>query len=173
MEGWRLSLKRDSESFSIRLSRRGRLKTNLSHPGEGLQQVLPVVVHQIWRQQTSSGPFLDVIEQPELHLHAAAHAPLADLFIETALQGRGQTLVETHSKAILLRLQRRVAEGKLPPDLVKLYFVEMTEDGSQLKPVNIDLNGELDWWPSGVFEEDFSEVAAIRRAQRARSSKGQ
>ncbi len=173
MEGWRLSLKRDSESFSIRLSRSGRLKTNLAHGGEGLQQVLPVVVHQIWRQQNSPGPFLDIVEQPELHLHAAAQAPLADLFIETALQGRGQTLVETHSKAILLRLQRRVAEGKLPPDLVKLYFVEMNDEGSQLKPVNIDLNGELDWWPSDVFEEDFNEVAAIRRAQRVRaSSKG-
>ncbi|HLF97699.1 MAG TPA: DUF3696 domain-containing protein [Methylococcaceae bacterium] len=168
MDGWRLSVKRETESFGLRLGRSSTLSTNLAQGGEGLQQVLPVVVHQFWRQQNDSGSFLDVVEQPELHLHAAAQAPLADLFIDTALQGRGQVLVETNSEPMLLRTQRRVAEGKLRPDQVALYFVEMTENGSQLRPVGLDANGEVDWWPQGVFEEDFSEVAAIRRAQRER-----
>lgn len=172
MDGWRLSVKRDSDSFSLRLGRSSTLSTNLAHGGEGLQQVLPVVVHQLWRQQDDSSAFLDVVEQPELHLHAAAQAPLADLFIDTALQGRGQLLIETHSLPILLRTQLRVAEGKLRPDQVALYFVEMTDNGSQLKPIALDENGEVDWWPSGVFDEDFNEVAAIRRAQRNRATSG-
>jgi len=170
MDGWRLSLIRDSESFSLRMNRGKKLSTNLAQGGEGLQQVLPVVVHQIWRQKNDTGPFLDVIEQPELHLHAAAQAPVADLFINTALQGRGQTLIETNSEPILLRIQRRIAEGKLQPDQVAIYFVEMTEMGSQLRSIAINEDGEVDWWPAGVFEEDFDEVAAIRRAQRARKT---
>jgi predicted ATPase len=170
MEGWRLSLKRDSDSFSLQLSLRGKLSANLAQGGEGLQQVLAVVVHQLWRQRSDSSSFLDVVEQPELHLHAAAQAPLADLFIDTAVQGRGQVLVETHSEPILLRVQRRVAEGRLLPEQVSLYFVEMGNEGSQLRPVDIHPDGELDWWPPGVFEEDFREVAAISRAQRARVS---
>lgn len=170
MDGWRLSVKKDSDSFGLRLNRSSTLFTNLAQGGEGLQQVLPVVVHQFWRQQIDSGPFLDVVEQPELHLHAAAQAPLADLFIDTALQGRGQLLVETNSEQILLRTQRRVAEGRLRPDQVALYFVEMTDAGSQLRPISLHHDGDVDWWPSGVFEEDFSEVAAIRRAQRDRAS---
>lgn len=173
MEGWRLSLKKDSDSFSLRVGRNSTLATNLAQGGEGLQQVLPVVVHQLWRQRNDAGAFLDVIEQPELHLHAAAQAPLADLFIDTARQGRGQLLVETNSEPILLRVQRRVAEGVLPRDLVALYYVELTEHGSQLKPVPINDDGEVDWWPEGVFEEDFHEVAAIRRAQRGRARGGQ
>jgi hypothetical protein len=172
MDGWRLSVKRDSDSFTLRLSRSSTLSTNLAQGGEGLQQVLPVVVHQLWRQQDDSGTFLDVVEQPELHLHAAAQAPLADLFIDTALQGRGQLLVETHSLPILLRTQLRVAEGKLRPDQVALYFVEMIDSGSQLRPIALDEKGEVEWWPPGVFEEDFSEVAAIRRAQRNRTISG-
>ncbi|RDE49264.1 MAG: hypothetical protein DVS81_17540 [Candidatus Accumulibacter meliphilus] len=170
MDGWRLSLKKDSDSFSLRVHRSRTLSTNLAHGGEGLQQVLPVVVHQLWRQQTDSGSFLDVVEQPELHLHAAAQAPLADLFIETALQGRGQVLVETNSQPILLRTQRRVAEGRLRPDQIAIYFVEMTESGSQLRPVTVLSNGDVNWWPPGVFEEDFNEAAAIRRAQRDRTT---
>ena len=166
MDGWRLSLKRDGDSFSLQIAKGGKLSANLAQGGEGLQQVLPVVAHQLWRQLVDSGPFLDVVEQPELHLHAAAQAPLADLFIDTALQGRGEVIVETHSEPLLLRTQRRVAEGKLRPDQLALYFVEMTDTGSQLQPVQVSPDGELDWWPAGVFEEDFSEVAAIRRAQR-------
>lgn len=173
MEGWRLSLKKDSDSFSLRVGRSSTLATNLAQGGEGLQQVLPVVVHQRWRQRNDTGAFLDVVEQPELHLHAAAQAPLADLFIDTARQGRGQVLVETNSEPILLRVQRRVAEGVLPRDLVALYYVEMTDRGSQLKPITLNDDGEVDWWPEGVFEEDFREVAAIRRAQRARAREGQ
>lgn len=173
MEGWRLSLKKDSESFSLRLGRGGALSTNLAQGGEGLQQVLPVVVHQLWRQMEDSGPFLDVIEQPELHLHDAAQAPVADLFIDTALTGRGQVVVETNSEPLLLRVQRRVAEGTLRPYQVAVYFVEMRDDGSHLRQVRLNDDGEAEWWPAGVFEEDFNEVAALRRAQRNRSTSGE
>lgn len=170
MEGWRLSVSRSNESFSLRISRTSALNTNLSRAGEGLQQALPVVMHQLWRQgEGSEEGFLDVVEQPELHLHDAAQAPLADLFIETALQGRGTVVVETHSEPLLLRAQRRVAEGAIPPDSIALYFVEINDDGSKLRRITIDRDGEVDWWPSGVFEEDFHEVAALRRAQRLRS----
>jgi len=168
LEGWRLQISRSGEGFSLRVSKSRTLNANLARAGEGLQQVLPVVVHQLWRQRAEHPPFLDVVEQPELHLHDAAQAPLADLFIETALQGSGQTLVETHSEPLLLRIQRRVAEGLLPHKYVALYFVEMTDKGSELHPVGLNADGEVDWWPEGVFEEDFQEVAAMRRAQRRR-----
>lgn len=167
MEGWRLLLSRSNESFNLQIRLSAAMTTNLAHAGVGLQQVLPVVVHQLWRQRQETGPFLDVVEQPELHLHAAAQAPLADLFIETVREDRGKLLVETHSAAILLRIQRRVAEG-LSPKRVALYFVEVTAEGSELRRVVLEPNGDLDGLPEGVFEEDFREVAAIRRAQRRR-----
>ncbi|HEX3554618.1 MAG TPA: AAA family ATPase [Thermoanaerobaculia bacterium] len=173
MDGWRLSLSQGNESFYLRAGMSRAMATNLAYAGEGLQQVLPVVLHQIWRQETGSATFLDVVEQPELHLHAAAQAPLADLFIDTALQGRGSVLVETHSEPILLRVQRRVAEGVIPPDRVALYFVDVTAGGSQLRSIGLRPNGEVDWWPDGVFEEDFQEVAAMSRAQRRRPGSGE
>lgn len=170
MDGWRLSLLRQTDSFALMVRKNDQLSANLAQSGEGLQQVLPVVVQQFLRQQTPSPWFLDVVEQPEIHLHASAQAPLADLFIDTALQGRGALLVESHSLGILLRVQRRIAEGRITPNQVAIYFVAMTDQGSHLKRVQVDEQGELDWWPSGVFEEDFREVAAIRRAQRGRAT---
>ena len=113
-----------------------------------------------------------MVEQPELDLHAAATAPLADLFLATALQGKGTVLVETHAEPILLRVQRRVVKGVAPHDLVALYFIDVGADGSQLRPVGLQRNGEVDWWPAGVFEEDFREVAAMSRAQRQHRDSG-
>jgi hypothetical protein len=172
MDGWRLSLSQGNESFYLRAGMSRSMVTNLAHAGEGLQQVLPVVLHQIWRQRSGAATFLDVVEQPELHLHAAAQAPLADLFIDTALQERGSVLVETHSEQILLRVQRRIAEGVLPHDRVALYFVDVNAEGSQLRPIGLHPNGEVEWWPEGVFEESFYEVAAMSRAQRYRLTSG-
>jgi hypothetical protein len=169
MNGWRVSVSRSNETFSLRVAKSKAMAANLARAGEGLQQVLPVVVHQCLRQRSSTGPFLDVVEHPDLYLHAAAQAPLADLFIDTALAGRGTVLIETHSEPLLLRVQRRVAEGVLAPDRVAVYFVWVTEEGSLLRRVKLNQDGEVDWWPEGVFEEDFQEVARIRRAQRRRT----
>jgi len=173
MEGWRLSLIRSNESFSLRVAKSKAMAANLARAGEGIQQVLPVVVHQIQRQRSAVEGFLDVIEQPEIHLHAAAQAPLADLFIDTAMTGRGKVLVETHSEPLLLRIQRRVAEG-LPHDRVAIYFVDDIDDnGSTLRRVGLGSDGEFDWWPEGVFEESFREVAATARAQRRHAGVGE
>ncbi len=172
MDGWRLSLSRSNESFSLQVRKSEAMTTNLARAGEGLQQVLPVVVHQFQRQRSATTGFLDVVEQPEIHLHAAAQAPLADLFIDSALTGRGTMLVETHSQPLLLRVQRRVAEGMIPHDQIALYFVDVTDEGSILRRVRMNSDGEVDWWPEGVFEENFHEVAAIRRAQRHRTAFG-
>lgn len=168
--GWALRVERNGPAFGLVVQRGPTMKANVAAAGHGFHQVLPVVVHQHMRQRSLDGPFLDIIEQPELHLHAAAQAPLADLFLDTARTGRGCTIVETHSEQILLRVQRRVAEDPtLDPDRIAVYFVDEHPErpGSRIRRIPLDRAGELAWWPDGVFKEDFDEVMAIRRAQRA------
>lgn len=174
LDGWRLRLERGPSAYTVQVRRSSTLRANLAHAGQGLQQVLPVVAHQLMRQRDDVGPFLDIVEQPELHLHAAAQAPLADLFIDTAIGGRGTTIVETHSEQILLRLQRRIADETIDPTRVAIYFVDddPMAEGSRLRRIPMDDRGELEWWPAGVFEEDFAEVVEIRRAQRSRGASG-
>ena len=83
-------------------------------------------------------------------------------------EARGRILVETHSESLVLRVRRRVAEG-LSPDQVSIVFVEDLGDRSVVRNVRLDQNGDVDWWPDGVFSEAFVEVKAIRRAQRRRT----
>ena len=168
LDGWRVDVRQNLDVFQIIARRAGR-ESNIGDSGQGLQQVLPVAV-LCCRRKLGRGPqhFIDVIEQPELHLHDAAHAPVGDLLLSATSEARGRILVETHSESLVLRVRRRIAEG-LSPDQVSIVFVEDLGDRSIVRTIQLDQNGDVDWWPEGVFSEAFVEVKAIRRAQRRRT----
>jgi hypothetical protein len=127
--------------------------------GIGISQVLPVLVMAFG----SEGKLL-AMEQPEIHLHPALQAELADVFIESALGKRKNTFIlETHSEHLILRLMRRIREEKLRPDDVCVLFVEPTDRGSRFVELRIDEDGDfIDEWPGGFFEESFHEKFAGR-----------
>jgi predicted ATPase len=88
--------------------------------------------------------------------------------LSAVLADRGTMVVETHSESLVLRVRRRIAEGKVSPDHVALVYVEDIGEGSTLRPITLQPDGGVEWWPEGVFSESFVEVKAISRAQRAR-----
>lgn len=164
-----LRIQQEGERFRL-LVQQPAGALNLADAGEGLREVAPILTLALWRKMGKGpGPFLDVYEEPELHLHDAVHAPLGDLLLNTTLKRQGTTLVETHSEALLLRVQRRIAEGLIPDaeQQVALYFVDDSEAPVALRRIHFNPAGEPDWWPEGVFAEAFEEVKAIRRAQRS------
>lgn len=165
LEGWRFDLSRLGNLVEPVL-KRGGTTVSLADGGQGMQHLLPVVVQQLRCQLDDQKSFLNLVEEPELHLHAAAHAALGDLFLDTAKTGRGQTIVETHSENLLLRIRRRIAEGQ-DPELVALYWVgDLPNGSSDIRRINILKNGEVNWWPAGVFSEGYQEVRHLRRAGR-------
>ena len=98
-------------------------KQNIADVGYGHSQVLPILVGGY-----SMGPgstFL--IEQPELHLHPKAQAELGDFFLDLYNNGV-QTIIETHSEHLILRLQQHVASGIIPPNDIAVYFIRNTTE---------------------------------------------
>ena len=127
--------------------------------GIGISQVLPVLVMAFGSQ----GKLL-AMEQPEIHLHPALQAELGDVFIESALGERKNTFIlETHSEHLILRLMRRIREGKISSDDVGVVYVEPLPQGSRFIELRIDEQGDfVDEWPGGFFEESFNEKFAGR-----------
>ena len=168
LDGWRVDVKQNLDLFQLVARRSGR-EVNICDSGQGLQQVLPVTVLCCLRRlRVPSEPFVDAIEQPELHLHDAAHAPLGDLCLSALRDNRGMFIIETHSEPLVLRIRRRVAEG-LSPEEVSILFIEDVGEHSTIRRIKLDENGEVDWWPEGVFSEAFVEIKAMRRAQRRKT----
>lgn len=163
--GWSLRVQEHGPVFELSLhSPFTNAPINLSHSGEGVGQLLPIVVDCLrpanpWATQ--------VIEQPELHLHPSAHGAIADLLLDT-MSNRQCSLIETHSEVLLLRLRRRVAERTAHPHDIGIYWIEQTKPGvATARSVQIYKNGGIKNWPRGVFNEDFLEVMALRRAARS------
>lgn len=146
--------------------------TTFKDVGVGLSQVLPIIAALVQSSAakakktplalrialTDAQPTL-LLEQPELHLHPKMQAELADLLIERSLAKSPdgpQIVMETHSENIILRMQRRIREGKIPASMVSVVYVDRDPDSgiSRVKVLPLDDNGEfLAAWP-----EDFGVI---------------
>jgi hypothetical protein len=135
------------------------VSVNLASVGFGVSQVAPIIVQGFLSPPSSSL----VIEQPEIHLHPGAQAELGDLFIDLIDDGK-QLFIETHSQYILFRLQRRIAEGRLKADRLRVFFVSRTEAGSRVEQLRLDERGRIANWPPGFFEEGYAETEKIAKA---------
>ncbi|WP_063671705.1 AAA family ATPase [Dyella thiooxydans] len=149
-----------------------KTEVDLSDTGAGFSQSVPVVIQHLAYQCGRLPAGLLIVEQPELHLHPAAHGALADLFIASARKG-AQVLVETHSEQLIMRFRRRIADGTLDASLVNLVSVDHAEglEEAPLPVCDVSFNerGDPSSWPAGVFEESLDDLKELRAAARARA----
>ncbi|MCY3764133.1 MAG: DUF3696 domain-containing protein, partial [Gemmatimonadetes bacterium] len=137
----------------------------LTDIGFGVSQILPVLVLCFYVPRKSKV----ILEQPEIHLHPSVQAGLADVFIDAWEQRNVQVLFESHSEHLLLRLQRRIAEGKIKREDVSLYFCSMDDHGaSNISQLEVDKFGNISNWPKGFFGDQFGEIAAMSEASQKR-----
>lgn len=168
LPGWHLDVAEQGGLWSVVLTSRDddTVRVNLADAGTGVAQALPIFVQRAADLVTPpTRPVLEIIEQPELHLHPGAHAALADLYLAAAQATTTRFLIETHSETLLLRLRRRIAEGAVNPEMVAVYFVENVDGAATARRINVDEAGNLDYWPTGVFSEDYEETKELARAQ--------
>ena len=142
------------------VDKRTETPVTLADVGFGINQLLPIIIEGI----ASEPDAIICVEQPEIHLHPRLQANIADLMIETSHQPMKQWIVETHSELLILRLQRRIRQGKLKPSDVSVLYVDPNDtdgQGSIIKKLELDENGDfLDEWPDGFFDEGFNELMA-------------
>lgn len=155
----------DASSFSLEF-RHGPTAHNLSRGGQGIQQVLPVITYLKGVAEGLLPYRTVVIEEPELHLHPAAHGGVASAIVDAVVRCSDlQVIVETHSENLVLRVRRAVAAGELDPDTVNILWSERDSDGAtSVREVFVRRDGSVSEWPAGVFSEDLEEVRAIAQA---------
>ncbi|MDR3571995.1 MAG: AAA family ATPase [Candidatus Pacebacteria bacterium] len=142
-------------------------ETNLADVGFGLSQVLPIAT-QIWsstspfrkrRLGRANYPTCFVVEQPELHLHPAFQARIADLFVGAIstygshAQKELRIVAETHSSSLVNRIGELVADGKVDKNDVQVILFDQSPDTFEtvVRIAEFDEDGVLQNWPLGFF----------------------
>lgn len=152
---------------------KGAPEVKLTDVGFGVSQLLPALVQAFYAPVNSTV----WIEQPEIHLHPQVQAELADAFISAVQAHEGgqprnvQLIVESHSEHFLMRLQRRVAEQKIQPGEVAVYFARRGNQSLDLEALRLDMYGDIENWPDNFFGDEMAEIAARIQAAKTRRMK--
>lgn len=152
---------------------------NLMDVGFGISQALPIVT-QLYSKGEYRQSIFDlnmserktvILEQPEIHLHPAAQAQLADLFVDCINDKKGminRILLETHSEHLIRKLQVLVADPDvmLKEDQVAIYYVDKDEKGdSHVQKMELCANGQFETaWPSGFFDKSYELTKLLMKA---------
>lgn len=127
---------------------------NLAHEGAGLQ-------HALWPlAQLVAAPNSSVIgiEDPELHLHPRAQANFSRVLVDAATKKDQQIIVTTQSEHLLMGFLTQVAEGRLKPDQLLVYYFERQAGISSAEPLPVDSRGALEGGLRGFYEANFEEM---------------
>lgn len=154
----------DGKDYEIRIRKNAESPAvPLVDMGYGLSQFLPVLVLCYYVPEGSTL----ILEQPGIHLHPMVQSLLADLLIEVVTERKLQVIVESHSEHLLVRLQRRIAEGEIGKDEIGLYFCrnDEAEGVSTLDPLDVDRVGNIRNWPENFFGDVMGDMFAITDAQ--------
>jgi predicted ATPase len=136
-------------------------KVGIADVGFGVSQIFPIVLEGLRLQ--NGGTLL--LEQPEIHLHPNLQMQMADYFIALALSGK-RVMIETHSDHIINRLVRRIVEDEKHHlrNLIGIYFIKPSENGSVYEPIVVDDTKGIVNWPTDFFDQTATEQMRIMQA---------
>jgi predicted ATPase len=138
---------------------------NLADVGLGNSQILPILVGGY--NLTAGSTYL--VEEPEIHLHPRAQAELGSFFLDLYNTGV-QSVIETHSEHLILRLQQYVANNQISQKDVQFYFIQAEQGRKVAKSLTLDQMGMFtSEWPGGFFPERLQEAKNLARI-RAKNS---
>lgn len=148
--------------------------------GVGLSQILPILgslallgqeretaPRGSMRMSETSNQRLLLIEQPELHLHPRMQAEFAEVLVKahrtmSSSAGRRETpqiIIETHSEALMMRMQKLIRQGRIAPSDLSVLFVDQFAGGGNLaQELRLDDDGNFrDTWPTSFGDVRWSE----------------
>lgn len=148
----------ESSHITLKLLLNNTDKINLADLGVGYSQLLPVIL-QLWNSAYNSYNISNkcvVIEQPELHLHPAYQAKIADITTEIIndLKNTNDSqafIFETHSQNLINRLGELIEEGKLDHNDVQILIFDNDLNSTKITHSKFNEEGILENWPFGFF----------------------
>lgn len=143
-------------ALQFRLSNIGEWRRP-ANVGYGFTYVFPILVALL----TAAKGQVIVIDSPEAHLHPSAQSQMGQMLAHFATAGV-QVVVETHSDHLLNGARVAVKLGAIDRNAFKVhFFAGATARGHGIISPSVDVDGRIDEWPSGFFDQAEADLARL------------
>ncbi len=98
------------------------------------------------------------IEESEIHLHPEAIGKLADVFVEVTKEEEKQILISTHSEHLVMSLLGRVAQKKLDPVDLKIYYLSKKGKRTIVEKQEVNEKGQIKGGLKSFYETELKPI---------------
>ncbi len=129
------------------------LVCDLVNEGFGTNQLVTILTKALRDQMHTI-----CIEESEIHLHPQLMDKLVSVFVEIANEEDKSFILSTHSEHIVLSLLNKIAQGKMKPDDLKLYYFSKKGKKTSIEQQSINEKGQIKGGLKGFFEAELEHV---------------
>lgn len=98
------------------------------------------------------------IDEPEIHLHPTIISKLVAALLEIAETEKKQFLVSTHSEPFVVALMHQVADKKIAPNDVNVFYLSKDGNETNIEQQRINDKGQIEGGLMGFYEEEIKSI---------------
>jgi len=129
------------------------LVCDLVNEGFGTNQLVTILTKCL-REEAST----ICIEESEIHLHPELMDKLVDVFVSIAQDEGKSFVISTHSEHIVLSLLNKVAQNKIKPDDVCVYYLSKEGKETKIEKQEVNEKGQVKGGLKGFYEAELKQV---------------
>jgi predicted ATPase len=128
---------------------------DLVNEGFGTNQLVTILTKSLRKEMRTI-----CIEESEIHLHPELIDKLVNVFIEIVKEEDKNFIISTHSEHIVLSLLNKVAQKKISPNDIIIYYFYLSKDRKKIKIEKQEVNekGQIKGGLKGFYETELKEV---------------
>ena len=126
---------------------------DLVNEGFGTNQLVTILAKCL-REEAST----ICIEESEIHLHPELMDKLVDVFVSIAQDEGKSFIISTHSEHIVLSLLNKVANKRLKPEDVCIYYLTKKGSDTVIEKQEVNDKGQVKGGLKGFYEAEIKQV---------------
>ncbi len=140
--------------FYLQIRDRDTSTTNyLVNEGTGVSQLVTILAKALMEKNK----FI-CIDEPEIHLHPSIITKLVSTLIEIADKKQKQFLVSTHSEQFVIALMHQVADKKIEPADVNVFYLDKDGNETKIEQQKINKKGQIDGGLMNFYGEELKDL---------------
>lgn len=129
------------------------LVCDLVNEGFGTNQLVTILTKSLRKEMHTI-----CIEEPEIHLHPELMDKLVNVFVEIVKEEDKNFIISTHSEHIVLSLLNKVAQRKLKPEDIRIYYLTKKGRKTVIEKQEVNEKGQIKGGLKGFYEAELEHV---------------